>query len=58
MEISRDDWKEKARIRADELRENRKTRRADRKRIQAQSEEIRRLKTELKKKSEDRPKGK
>jgi hypothetical protein len=57
VEISRDDWKEKARIRADELRENRKTRRADRVRIQSQSEEIRRLKAELKKKSKAPPKG-
>lgn len=57
MENSRDDWKEKARIRADELRENRKARRADRERIQTQAEEIRRLKADLKKKTEAPPRG-
>jgi hypothetical protein len=50
MEASRDDWKDKARIRADELRENRKVHKADRERIQSLLEENRKLKADLKKK--------
>jgi hypothetical protein len=51
MEVSRDDWKEKARVRADEIRDFRKARRADRERIQKLADEIRRLDAELKKKN-------
>jgi uncharacterized protein involved in exopolysaccharide biosynthesis len=51
MESSRNDWKEKARIRADEIREYRKSRRADRKRIENLADEVRQLKAELKKKN-------
>lgn len=51
MEHSRDDWKEKARVRADELREMRKARRRDRELLAQMKEEIRLLKTEDEKKS-------
>ena len=50
IEISRDDWKEKARIRADELRDSRKARRRDREQIQSLKDENRRLKKQIKKK--------
>ena len=51
MEASRNEWKEKARTRAEEIREFRKSRRADSERNQKLSAEIRRLKEELKKKT-------
>jgi hypothetical protein len=51
MESSRNDWKEKARIRADVIRDFRKSRRADRERIEKLVEENRQLKVELKKKN-------
>ena len=51
MEYSRNDWKDKARVRADELREQRKARARDRERIQALKVENQRLLEELKKKS-------
>lgn len=51
MESSRNDWKDKARIRADEIREYRKSRIADRERIEKLVEEVRQLKAELKKKN-------
>jgi hypothetical protein len=51
MESSRNDWKEKARIRADEIREYRKSRRADRERIAKLADEVRQLKAALKKKN-------
>jgi hypothetical protein len=50
MEVSRDDWKEKARIRADELREARKARRRDREQVKFLRDETRRLKKALEKK--------
>ena len=53
MEISRDDWKEKARVRADELREARKSRRRDREQVQALKDENRRLKKQIEKKAND-----
>jgi hypothetical protein len=48
MEISRDDWKEKARVRADEIRDHRKARRRDREQVQFLKDEIRRIKKEKK----------
>lgn len=51
MESSRNDWKDKARVRADELREQRKARARDRERIQALKVENERLLEALKKKS-------
>lgn len=51
MESSRNEWKIKARERADEIREFRKSRRADRERIEKLAEEVQQLKTELKKKN-------
>ncbi len=51
MENSRNDWKDKARIRANELREQRKARVLDRERIQALKLENERLLEKLKKKS-------
>lgn len=51
MELSRDSWKEKARIRADEIRDFRKARRADRERIQTLATENKQLKEDLKKKT-------
>ena len=50
LEISRDNWKEKAVVRATELREARKEKRKDRECIQRVIDENRRLKKELKKK--------
>jgi len=51
MEASRDGWKDKARIRADELRELRKARRRDRKRLETLKAEKQLLNEELEKKS-------
>ena len=51
MENSRNDWKGKARVRANELREQRKARALDRERIQALKVEIEGLREKLKKKS-------
>lgn len=51
IEISRDVWREKARARADELREGRKVRRRDREKILSLRDEVNRLRDELKKKS-------
>lgn len=51
MENSRNDWKDKARIRANELREQRKARALDRERIQALKVENEHLLEKLKKKS-------
>lgn len=50
IERSRDSWKEKARIRADEIREYRKTRIMERARIKQLKDEVRRLDVKLKKK--------
>ena len=49
MENSRDDWKDKARLRADELREQRKSLARDQEKIQALKAENKRLLDELKK---------
>jgi hypothetical protein len=51
LENSRDDWKEKARIRGEELREQRRARNVDRVQIKLQRDEIRRMKVQLKKKT-------
>ncbi len=51
MEASRNDWKNKARTRATEIRETRKARIIDREIIMSQRSEISQLKLELKKKS-------
>lgn len=51
LENSRDDWKEKARIRGEELREQRRARNVDREYIRLQRDEIRKMKAQLKKKS-------
>ena len=51
LEISRDNWKEKAVIRATELREARKEKRKDRERNQQLKDQVRRLEKELKKKT-------
>ena len=51
MESSRNDWKDKARERATELREMRKAKRTDKHRIQVLSSEVQQLKSELKKKN-------
>jgi len=50
LEASRDDWKVKARLRADELRELRKARRRDRKQLEALKGEKQLLREELEKK--------
>jgi hypothetical protein len=50
MEASRNDWKNKARIRATEIRETRKARAIEREKINLLQVEIRQLKLELKKK--------
>ncbi len=51
MEASRNDWKNKARIRATELREIRKIRKKEKEAINFHKNENRQLKLELKKKS-------
>ena len=51
LEIGRDKWKEKAVLRADELRESRKEKRKDRERNQRLKDQVRRLEKELKKKT-------
>lgn len=51
MEKSRNDWREKARMRADELRENRKTKIKDREKNKLLSEENKLLREKLKKKN-------
>ena len=53
IEKSRDAWKEKARIRADEIRENRKARIIERAKNKELKDEVRRLKVELKKKQKN-----
>ena len=47
LEISRDKWKEKAVLRANELREFRKDKRREREYIQRLKDEVRRLKKKL-----------
>ena len=47
LEISRDKWKEKAVLRANELRESRKDKRREREYIQRLKDEVRRLKKKL-----------
>lgn len=55
LEISRDQWKQKAVLRANELREARKDKRRDRERNQRLKDEVRRLSKELKKKTNTKP---